>query len=422
MPADESKFLERGSHAIRKFIPSSRTMLIAAAIVLSIVAIVRTAHRLHESRHRWAAGNFAVYYAWGAMNEIGEPLWGPRAATGFVRPGLKRPKRCNYTPFFIECFRPFARFSQPAAFWMWEALQLLSLAAAIFLLARNTGPPLDCAATAIAIALAFIFRPLAVTIHYAQFSPFLLLSIAGSWASSRRGHPAWAGLWLAIATLLKLYPGAAGGYYLFTRRWREAGWAALFTIAGILATGPRDWFEMIRHGARYSFGLVSPLQINVRGAVYPAIVRITGAGGHFEAAALTGALTLAIGGILLAAAAFVTMRASGAANSQGLALALWIALGLEMSPVAWPDELPLALPIYLFAALIVGELYRRGHRATLSGWFIGGVALAGGIGIHDFTSILPGLHPRFLALILVYLGAAMILHARNLADRIAAAG
>ncbi|HVN64976.1 MAG TPA: hypothetical protein VMT58_10085, partial [Candidatus Binataceae bacterium] len=178
---------------------------------------------------------------------------------------------------------------------------------------------------------------------------------------------------------------------------------------------PRDWFQMLYYGAPYSLVLASPLQIGVMGAIHRGIERMSSASGHFQAVVLTESISLMVGAVLTAIAGLVTIWASSDENSQGLAIALWTILGLLMSPVAWPDELPLLLPIYLFTGLIAWRLYFGMSKVISSFWFVGGVVLVCGIGIHDFTSILPGVHPRFMALILVYVGAAMVLHSRNLA-------
>lgn len=390
--------------------PKRRIAMLAAAATLSIIAIVTTTTHLRKSRDSYAINDFASYYAWGTMYSGGSDLWSATAEASDVAGVPKHPRACNYTPAFVQFFAPLAHLDRQTAFWIWQSLQLLSLAIAMIILASSAEPPFSAAGTAIAVAIAFLFRPLSSMIHYSQFAALLLMMLTASWVSAQRGRAMWAGWWLALATLLKLYPAAAAGYFLFTRQFKVFAWFVAFTSIGVLTSGAGHWIDLFRYGIANSLKETSPIQIGVMGAL--------GSAGANSNLPLSGALIAAIDAALIAITIITTVRAGAGSNTQGLAFSLWMILGLELSPVVWPHELPLAIPAYLFAALTAWQLYSERSAVIARPWFIGGVVLTGTIATHDFTTLIPGVHPRFLALILTYLGAAMLLHAHTLAERI----
>src|SRR5262249_2085928 len=69
----------------------------------------------------------------------------------------------------------------------------------------------------IALLICFPFRQ---HIRLGQLNLLLLLLITLVWASDRRGHWAWAGVWLGAATAIKIFPGFVVFYWLLRRQWR----------------------------------------------------------------------------------------------------------------------------------------------------------------------------------------------------------
>ena len=152
---------------------------------------------------------------------------------------------------------------------------MMCLVAAVLLLARGSDSAArrradhHCAFTGAAIA-----RVRGHTGILAQLTPMLLALLCASWFCARWERPAAAGLWLALAALLKLYPAAAGGYFLFGRRWRALGWTIGFFAAGVLLTNPARWIELVTradshsallHGARRTYRV--PVRAKMRCAI-----------------------------------------------------------------------------------------------------------------------------------------------------------
>ncbi len=374
-------------------------------------AIVTTIARVRTNRKGYAHGDFMTYYAWGAEYQHGEELWVATTKRGEILPGLRRARFCNYTPAFIELFAPLTRLTQKAAFWIWIALQLLSLAAAMILLARNCDPPLKLATTAVVVALSYLFRPVAALLDYAQWAPLLLFLITISWVCARRDKPWLAGLSLAAAALLKAFPGALVGYFVFRRRWRETGWFAAFLILGIIVTDPRNWIEYMLHGTPAYLPVLANLNISVLAYSAVTISRWLSTGSPSEVLAMTAALTAAGDVAIVAVAAFVTAHAGERAESQGLAFALWAMAALLLSPLTGSYDLVLVLPAYLFAYVNAAWIVQNTEQAASPALLVG-VILIVAAGLHNFTGM-PGIHPPVVALVLQYLGAALILKART---------
>ncbi len=352
-----------------------------------------------------------TYYAWGTEYQHGEELWGATTKQGEILPGLHRPLFCTYTPAFVELFAPLTRLDRKAAFWIWISLQLLSLAPAMILLARNCDPPLDFTTTVVVVAVSYLFRPVAALLDYGQWAPLLLLLITISWVCARRDKPLLAGLSLAAATLLKAFPGALVGYFVFRRQWRETGWFAAFLILGIIVTDPRNWIEYLLHGAPHVSQYWPIMNISVLAYSDVTISRWLSTGSASEVLALTLVFTAVAYVAIVAVAAFMTAHAGERAESQGLAFALWAIAAILLSPLIGSYDLVLVLPTYLFTYVNAAWIVQNSERAAAPAFLVGVILLVA-VGLHDFTGM-PGVHPRLVALVLQYVGAALILKART---------
>src|SRR5713226_932871 len=106
-------------------------------------------------------------------------------------------------------------------------------------------------------------------------------------------------------------------------------------------------------------------------------------------------------------------RGSGVerAESQGLAFALWAMAALLLSPLTGSYDLVLVLPAYLFAYVNAAWIVQNTERAAYPTLLVG-VILIVAAGLHNLMGM-PGIHPPVVALVLQYLGAALILKART---------
>ncbi len=230
-----------------------------------VVAVLLLAQRLHTISHRYDQFDFVVFYGWWTDYSSGGDPWTDQ----------RGPMRgCNYTPAFIEIFSPLARIDQQTAFWIWQAAQILCMVIAVLLLARGSASPLGPAPTIIVLSLVMMSSPFAAALVWSQIAPMLLALLSAAWFCARRQQPAAAGLWLALAALLKLYPAAAAGYFLFGRHWRALGWTIGFFAAGVLLTNPTHWIELVTHGLPIAYRITGRHGLSVLSFVRTSVARI----------------------------------------------------------------------------------------------------------------------------------------------------
>ena len=401
---------QAGPHSFLQRLPISAI----AATILAIIAAVSLAQRIPAASHRYEDLDFETFYGWWTDYSSGLDPWVGQSKQVDSRPGLSRSRNCNNTPFFIEVFSPLARFDQRTAFWIWEASQMMCLVVAVLLLARGNDPPLGTAPTIIVLSLALLSRQYAGELVYAQVTSMLLVLLSASWFSARRERPAAAGLCLALAALLKLYPVTAGGFFLFDRRWRALGWAIAFFVAGVLLTNPTHWIELATQGLPVSYQKVAESELTVLAFVRKSVANF--AGTTIAAAPLSAviAITALVDLALLAMAAAATTMSRGRADLDGLLFGLWVALALLMSPLAWVQETLLLLPAYLFGILAAWDGFQRREADRQILLIAGSVILAACIA----TALIKALpHPGFAMLLASYFSAALIFRARVLQVR-----
>ncbi len=385
----------------------------AAAAILAIVVALSLAQRIRAVSHRYDDVDFSFFYGWWTDYSTGGDPWLVSLKQTDLRPGLSRPRYCNYSPFFVEVFSPLARLDQKTAFWIWEAAQMLCLAATVLMLARANAPPLGAAPTIIVLSLVMLSRQFAGALVAAQVTPMLLALLSASWFCARRERSAAAGLCLALAALVKLYPVTAGGYFLFGRRWRALGWAIGCFVAGVMLTDPAHWIELATLGMPVSYGNVAHAELTTLAFVRKCVAHF--AGTTIAAAPLFAVLGFAalIDLALLAIAAAATITGRERADLDGLLFGLWVALALLMSPLAWIPETLLLLPAYLFGMLAAWDGFQPREAARQIALIAGAAILA----ICIVTALVKAVpHPGFPVLLAAYFGAALIFRARMRSD------
>ena len=380
-----------------------------AAAILALVAAVSLTQRMRAVTGRYDDIDFIFFYGWWTDYSTGGDPWKVQPAKTELRPGLERQRYCNYTPFFVEVFSPLARLDQKTAFWLWLAAQMLCAAAAVLMLARANAPPLGTAATTILLSLTVLSRQFAGAVVAAQVTPMLLALLCASWFCARRERPAAAGLCIALAALLKLYPAGAAGYFLFGRRWRALGWTIGCFIAGVILTNPARWLELVTQELPVSYHIVGHAELTVLPFVRRAVAHFAGttviAAPFFTVASITALIDLTL--LAIAAAASLTIRERH--DLDGLVFGLWVALALLMSPLAWLPETLLLVPAYLFGTLSAWNGFRPIAAPRPITLIAGSVLLVACIATTLFKAIS---HPGFPMLLASYLGAALIFRAR----------
>lgn len=383
-------------------IPAQRRFLItwAGAAILAIVAAFSLVQHLHAVSHRYDQFDFSVFYGW----------WTDYSSGGDPWTDLRGPMSgCNYTPAFVAIFSPLARLDQKTAFWIWQIVQLLCLLAAVLLMTRGSASPLGVAPTIIVLSLAFVSRPFMGALAWSQIAPMLLALLTAAWFCARRQHPAVAGLCLALAALLKLYPAGAAGYFLFGRRWRTLAWTIGFFAAGVLLTNPVHWIELVTHGLPIAYRITGHAGLTVLSFVRKSVAQFAGTASAAEPLFVVWGLTALIDLALLAIAAAATIIGRGRVDLDGLLFGLWVALALLMSPLAWSQDTLLLIPAYLFGLLAAWHGFQI-REPTGNIALIAGSAMLALCVVSGLIKAVP--HPGLPLLLAAYFGAALILRAR----------
>lgn len=365
-----------------------------------VVAVLLLAQRLRTISHRYDQFDFVVFHGWWTDYSSGGDPWTDQ----------RGPMRgCNYTPAFIEIFSPLARIDQQTAFWIWQAAQILCMVIAVLLLARASASPPGPAPTIIVLSLVMMSSPFAAALVWSQIAPMLLALLSAAWFCARRQQPAAAGLWLALAALLKLYPAAAAGYLLFGRHWRALGWTIAFFAAGVLLTNPTHWIELVTHGLPIAYRITGRHGLSVLSFVRTSVARFAGTRIKAEPLFAVWGLTALIDLVLIAIAADATITGGGRADLDALVFGLWVALALLMSPLAWRQDFLLLLPACLFGLRAAWDGFQPREPTRDIALLTGGAMLAYCV-VSALIKAVPG--PGFPMLLAAYLGAALIFRAR----------
>jgi len=393
--------------------PAVKSLLaIALAVVLVIVTVRVTVRRLDQSASRYHAPDFVVLFDWGIRYRAGKDVWA-KPDMGELRTH-KHVHICNSTPAFVEAFAPLTLIDQQLAHPIWQIAQLVFLVLALTLLAREIDPPLELATIVILIALALMLRSVRTGIYSASSSPTLLLLLVTSWLWARRGRPAAAGLSLAIAILLKLYPGALAGYFLLRKQWSELWWAAGFFLVGVVATGISNWLKMpmSRGFTTSEIARSSVNHVALLPSVYGWCASLAKTGEPSWIVVIAVCMILDMG--IMVVLFWATSTKANDSISDGLVFALWLTAMLLISPLAWRSELVLIFPAYLFASIAVLRASIDGSAFTRAGFLVGTI-LIGICAAIELIKALPDFQPQTLTALLVFIGTTLILRSWNAA-------
>jgi len=383
----------------RKFAPPAWI-----AALLAAVAIVVLGARLIDYRFRYHDPAFSYYWYW---------------ASGYARGSVEVWRDCSYPPPFLAMFVPITWFDPRYGWWSWQVVQVGSLATALMLVLREREGSLDWDLLVIGLSLSLLFPQTLGSLYDAQPTPLLLLLLILAWINSRRGRPAIAGFCFAAATMLKLYPAAVGGYFLFRRRWREILWAGLGVAIIVPATGLHAWYGALFLGAPFyldsQFWMGNERAVSLLQNACALIDRIGLSPPDRQALGPAVAITLAADVVVVVVAARLSVLADTTAEADGFCFALWLLVLPLLSPVAWSQYSIVALPVYLLAGLKLRQTIaeeRPPGRGPMPSFTVGAAILL--ISITAFTvpafwGILRSLHVYFMGMVASYVGAALCL-------------
>jgi hypothetical protein len=156
-----------------------------------------------------------------------------------------------HPPTSVLLALPFAALNFADAFALWNVLSLLALAVSAGLIVYNHGLPFSIWDLLPAITLLLLCNSFRHQMIQGQLNLVLLLLVTGTWAAERTGRPVWAGVLLAAAAAIKLYPAFLFLYFAMRGRWRAlaAGAVAFFVLTALTALilGPQAYTDYFLH-------------------------------------------------------------------------------------------------------------------------------------------------------------------------------
>jgi hypothetical protein len=186
----------------------------------------------------------------------GQPLYDPTLAFA-VGHGV-----FLYPPPFALAFIPLALLAASVATWLWLALIVVALVAAVALM------PVRAGVRWATLLLAGLSWPVLYAVKLGQVGPVLLLAFVVAWRW--RDRPAVAGAAMAVGALIKLQPALLFGWAAATGRWRAvAVGIAVVVVAGLVSAivvGPSTFIDYARVVLAISKPVTTP-QNDTLGAV-----------------------------------------------------------------------------------------------------------------------------------------------------------
>jgi len=232
-------------------------------------------------RGRWAF--FALFAAYACLviplgihkgdDVVTEISQSHRLLDGLVLYNTPQTQGIWWPPFTLLIVLPFAwvsGISLPLAKACWGALGIVALAWAVQRSGRRWGwrPAV--------IALAVVAFPVHNNFHHLNLETLLLALVVAAAADLADGRQTRAGVWVGLATALKIFPGLLLPYFALRRQWRAlaagVGTAAAVSVLPLLRYGPAGTVEGFRnfalltlHGQNFQGGTVVGLHMQKLG-------------------------------------------------------------------------------------------------------------------------------------------------------------
>ncbi len=357
--------------------------LITLLWLLTAFCLVRVFYLLHGREHY---EDFAVYYL--SALELRADI--DPYATSFVplekRLGMNTHsiERGTHPPTFLVLFEPLTELPLRTAYWTWTGLNFVALAAAlVMLLGRRSLLPLET--TLVVAALALLYAPVFLHFWFGQSNILILLMLVLMMRWMERGNAAGAGLLLALAGLMRVFPLPIVAYLLLTRRWRVLAYTAIGLAIGAAATlflvgtshSLNFFYAVPEHFNGYAW-IATPTNIAMGAFISRIFWWIWGpqlgpAPGYLRTAAIICA-DLSV----LALGARATLIRKAGDDPDWRLFSLWVVTSMMLSPTMWLHVLVLLLLpfIQLVSAFSRNRASRRALDMAVVSVLLAYVALA----------------------------------------------
>jgi Glycosyltransferase family 87 len=207
---------------------------------IAIVAVVAAALRLwwivYVSRPPNVQLDFSTFYiaAWAFrhhLNPFRMELTPYAQQLGVI---IGPIRHANLPPTFFLLLEPLTYLSPWTAYWVWSIFSAGILLISLVLLFPLNKLPLSTAA--IFISLGIIYRPIQIHFEFLQVQIAILFLLILMWRALRNGHDIAAGIYLAVAGLIRAYPLFMLLYLICTGRWRAIASTAFAVAIGFALT------------------------------------------------------------------------------------------------------------------------------------------------------------------------------------------
>ncbi|HEY6420966.1 MAG TPA: glycosyltransferase family 87 protein [Candidatus Binataceae bacterium] len=324
------------------------------------------------------------------------------------------PPHATDPPAFILAFEPFTLLSPHVGYWVWAGLNLVTLLwALVVLLGKRSG--LSTTAALGLAALALLYGPVAWHFYFAQSKfPILLLLVLVA-RCLRDGDEAAAGLLLALASLLRIFPLLLVGYLVLRGRWKALIYcAAGVAIGSVVTTAIFGVHDSLGFFGASSFLTARAMQdldgnASLAGFISRLFWHLARLGSHGDLWRLAAIAVASLGTLALTTMATVACKAESDQDSRSFGL--WIVTSVMLFPIAFDYYLVLLIiPLgFLATAAYQGRASRRALWMAIAGYLLtrnpGALPfLLDAIGIQTsyFSFII---YSRFFPLLLEYISA-----------------
>ena len=144
--------------------------------------------------------------------------------------------RNAHPPTSVVVALPFSRLDYPQATLAWNLASLLALVISLWLIARAERLRCEWWVVFPVVTLALLCDPLQQQVNQGQLNLLLLLLLTLTWTADRSGRSRWAGVFLGLASAIKLFPALFFAYYVLRRRWPVVTTGALTLILATAVT------------------------------------------------------------------------------------------------------------------------------------------------------------------------------------------
>jgi len=347
---------------------TKRPMRIILPLMLWLGIILFARGFIPGLRGRAIRNDFAIYYVSALELREGINPYTTEFSSTAHHAGLeiKDVTKSTEPPFALLLFEPLTSFLPFTAYVIWQTINFFSLCAALIILLRGDSRFSRPALWTLA-AIAFAYPPVISHFFYGQSKlPILLMLVIAMRFLSVAGSDRTAGLMLAFAGLMRIYPLVLGGYLVLEGRWRALGWMLAGVFAGVLATtaliGPINCISFFQ-GLSY---LTEDKWTAMSGDNAPLAMLIRSLQALSITSTLSGStqhLILILINVLLLSFTVRATLAHRLGEQQAVMpiLSLWVTTAIVLPPVSWDYDMTLLLIPFACIALAAsrGEASRR---------------------------------------------------------------